>query len=226
MAGQQSRRLAAFAFFEYMATNVYIDGFNLYYGSLKRRWPQYKWLDLERFCQGLLPGRDINRIRYFTARVFNSPRTHGVFQRQTTYLRALETLQSVMVHFGQFRVHDVWMPLSEPPYDVVKVQRTEEKGSDVNLAAYLLLDCFAEEFDEAVVISNDSDLESPIRMVRDCFAKDVLVINPHPKSKQSSRLRDAASSDYQSINQRHFRNNQLPPEISDAQGTFTKPPEW
>ena len=209
-----------------MATNVYIDGFNLYYGSLKRRWPQYKWLDLEGFCQSLLPGREINRIRYFTARLLNSPRNHGVFQRQTTYLRALQTLQSVTIHYGQFRVHDVWMPLSEPPYDVVRVQRTEEKGSDVNLATYLLLDCVEGEFDQAAVISNDSDLESPVLMVRDRFAKDVLVINPHPKAKQSSLLRDASSSSYQSINQRHFRENQLPLEITDSKGAFTKPPKW
>ncbi len=63
-------------------------------------------------------------------------------------------------------------------------------------------------------------------MVRERFARDVLVINPQPRSKQSSRLRDAASSNYQSINQRHFRENQLPSEITDAKGAFTKPPEW
>ena len=47
--------------------NVYIDGFNLYYGALKGT--PYKWLDLARLCQALLPSDTIQEIKYFTARV-------------------------------------------------------------------------------------------------------------------------------------------------------------
>jgi len=38
-----------------MLTNVYVDGFNLYYGCLKGT--PYKWLDLGALCQALLPPR-------------------------------------------------------------------------------------------------------------------------------------------------------------------------
>ena len=48
-----------------MITNVYIDGFNLYYGLLKGT--SYKWLDLERFCDQLLPRNTVQKIYYFTA---------------------------------------------------------------------------------------------------------------------------------------------------------------
>ena len=48
-------------------TNVYIDGFNLFYGALKGS--EYKWLDLEALCRQLLPKDSIHRIRYFTAKV-------------------------------------------------------------------------------------------------------------------------------------------------------------
>ena len=48
-------------------TNVYIDGFNLYYGALQST--PYRWLDLERLCEFLLPGNAIGEIKYFTARV-------------------------------------------------------------------------------------------------------------------------------------------------------------
>ena len=34
---------------------------------------------------------------------------------------------------------------------------TEEKGSDVNLSTYLLLGAFEGDYEQAVVISNDSD---------------------------------------------------------------------
>lgn len=57
-----------------MITNVYIDGFNLYYGCLKRS--PYKWLDLGSLCSQLLPQNDIKRIRYFTARVKARPDNH------------------------------------------------------------------------------------------------------------------------------------------------------
>ena len=52
-------------------TNVYLDGFNLYYGCLKGQ--PHKWLDLEAMCARLLPKNEIKRIRYFTARVTDVP---------------------------------------------------------------------------------------------------------------------------------------------------------
>jgi hypothetical protein len=52
-------------------TNVYVDGFNLYYGCLKGS--PYRWLDLEALCAHLLPKHTIHRVRYFTARVAARP---------------------------------------------------------------------------------------------------------------------------------------------------------
>jgi hypothetical protein len=45
-----------------MQTNVYVDGFNLYYGALKRT--AYKWLDIRGLCALVLnPKHKIQRIR-------------------------------------------------------------------------------------------------------------------------------------------------------------------
>jgi hypothetical protein len=55
-----------------LITNVDIDGFNLYYVLLKGS--PYKWLDLEKFCDQILPKNTVQRIYYFTARV--DPRPH------------------------------------------------------------------------------------------------------------------------------------------------------
>ena len=54
-----------------VATIVYIDGFNFYYGAVKGT--PYKWLDLEALCRRLLPKDQIVKIRYFTARVASRP---------------------------------------------------------------------------------------------------------------------------------------------------------
>src|SRR5215467_15178103 len=77
--------------------NVYVDGFNLYYGCLRHT--SHKWLDLDVLCRRLLPAYDIHRIRYFTARVSgrSDPRSPAL---QATYLRALRTLPAVTIHFG------------------------------------------------------------------------------------------------------------------------------
>ena len=147
-----------------MRTNVYIDGFNLYYGAVKGT--PYRWLDVARFCAVLLPLDTIHRIRYYTAQV--KPRPHDPNQavRQATYLRALRTIPNLTIHEGHFLSHVVAMPSATNPAKMVDVIKTEEKGSDVNLAAHLLRDGFTGDFDVAVVVSNDSDLLEPIRIVQ------------------------------------------------------------
>jgi hypothetical protein len=76
--------------------NVYVDGFNLYYGCLKGS--PYKWLDLDALSRTLLPGDDIHRIRYFTARVSARPDNPACNRRQAVYLRALRTIPHLVRH--------------------------------------------------------------------------------------------------------------------------------
>ena len=78
-----------------LRTIVYIDGFNLYYGAVKGT--PYKWLDLRRMCQLLLPPNDIRRIKYFTARVIARPNDPNQPTRQETYLRALRSIPDLEI---------------------------------------------------------------------------------------------------------------------------------
>ena len=48
-----------------LITNLYIDGFNLYYRAL--RGTPFKWLDLQQLAENLFPEDTINSICYFTA---------------------------------------------------------------------------------------------------------------------------------------------------------------
>jgi len=147
-------------------TNVYVDGFNLYYGCVKGT--PYRWLNISKLCTLLLPGHSINRIRYFTALVTPTPNDPQLLQRQLTFIRALRTIPNLSVHYGLFMTHSVWRPLANPQTtgpNMVEILDTKEKGSDVNLATYLLMDGFKREYEMAVVISNDSDLVEPIKLV-------------------------------------------------------------
>jgi len=74
----------------------------------------------------------------------------------------------------------------------VEVLRAEEKGSDVNLATHLVRDAFRGEFDVAVVISNDSALYEPIRIVTHELKKPVGLLVPE-RVTISTKLKPIAS---------------------------------
>ena len=74
---------------------------------------------------------------------------------------------------------------------VAEFHAVEEKGSDVNLAAHLLNDAWKGLFDAAAVISNDTDLVTPIRMVTGERGKTVFIVRPgrwqvSPKPSQAA----------------------------------------
>ena len=98
--------------------NLYIDGFNLYYGALKRT--PYKWLDLAKLAQSLLPSDKIQELHYFTARVSSRAYNPTAAHDQGLYIRALKTLPNLQIKYGQFTTHSVPMYLSnvDPPQSV------------------------------------------------------------------------------------------------------------
>src|SRR5207248_1125272 len=118
--------------------------------------------------------------KYYTARVTARPGDLDQPVRQQLYLRALGTLTGVSIHYGHFLSHEVTMPLPLIPgqrQKYTRVIKTEEKGSDVNLATHLLHDAHMGRFEVAVIVSNDSDLLEPIKIVREELGKKVGILN-------------------------------------------------
>jgi hypothetical protein len=204
---------------------VYIDGFNLYYGLL--RGTPYKWLDLERLCQNMLPGHEIQRVRYFTAQVVIRPGEPDTASRQHAYLRALATIPTVSIHLGHFLTKIVRMPLACPAPGgprTVEVIKTEEKGSDVNLASYLLVDAFRNDAEAFVLISNDSDLMEPLRIVRHEFGKVVGLLNP--QVRQSRAMLRCKPTFVKQIRHGVASISQFPKELQDKHGMIVRPETW
>lgn len=207
-----------------MATIVYIDGFNFYYGAVKGT--KNKWVDYAALCQRLLPKDTIVKIRLFTATVKSAPGDPSQASRQHAFLRALSTYPIIEIHYGHFSTRVTTMPLASPLSPTVttaRVRKTEEKGSDVNLATYLLLDAFQSKCDTAVVISNDSDLAEPIRVAREELGVEVGVVNPHLRSSRSKRLKGTF---FKRLRPGLIEQCQLPSELTDASGTIHKPEAW
>ena len=207
-----------------MKVNVYVDGFNLYYG-VKRKC--CKWLDLSAVCRRMMPSEQIQRMRYFTAAVKPTSDDPEKPNRQQVFIRALRTIPNLTIHYGHFRQDDVWMYLAEPPASgpsKVLVRKFEEKGSDVNLATWLLLDGFNRDYQLAIVVSNDSDLAEPIRVVRQHLGIEVGVWNPR-SARPVSELRTAAAF-CECIPKSLLRQSLFPDSMRDDWGEFCKPQEW
>ena len=209
-----------------MITNLYVDGFNLYYRALKDT--PFRWLDLRKLGETLFPQDSIHRVCYFTARLDARPGNPSQPQRQQAYLRALSTLPGFDVYYGSFRSGLKRRPLAEPlpglPTHVL-VRNSEEKGSDVNLATRLLVDGFNGEYEQAAVVSNDADFAGAMRYVRDDLGLRVTVVNPDSKNTSSSELAGAATY-VKRLWKSHLRRSQLPDKLADAVGTITKPGGW
>ena len=115
-------------------------------------------------------------------------------------------------------------PTMAPYADAIKVRvhAMEEKGSDVNLACHLVNDAWAGRFDAAVVISNDTDLVEPIRIVTQELKKNVLILSTS-KFGASPPLQKVATSVLH-IHNSHLKAAQFPTAIPGT--TIIKPSSW
>ena len=109
-------------------------------------------------------------------------------------MRALDTLPGFEAHYGVIRLRTKVRQLADPipglP-EYVRIIDSEEKGTDVNLATRLLVDGFNGAYEQAVIVSNDSDLASPMRYVRDELGRKVIVVNPDNNNYTHRDLVDA-----------------------------------
>lgn len=149
------------------------------------------------------------------------------------FWRALKTLPNFEIIEGDFRTREVSAPVVTPPPNFIRVFKTEEKGSDVNLAAHLLLDGFRDNYECAIVVSGDSDLVTPIRMVRDELKKPVGILNPQRLSgpncrppRKNAGLQHAATFYQNGVTWAQLLGAQFPNTMMDSVGTFHKPGTW
>ena len=220
----------------------YIDGFNFYYLRLKGN-PHIKWLNLKLLGDQIVPyNTSVVGIKYFTADVsgkFNAKAP----RRQKIYFNALNTIPEIEIIKGRFVFRKNWATLTNPletnipnyrwnspKPSSVKIDKIEEKGSDVNLASHLVLDACQDKFDIAYVITNDTDLVEPIRIVSQVLGKEVVIVGPtlfteikKPNGKKQKlylpdkKLKEVATS-FCCISEVQLQNAQFPDTIIDNNG--------
>lgn len=154
-----------------MRTIVCVDGFNLYHRLLKHD-RSLRWLNIEALIRRMLFDNDeLVAIKYYTAPVSKAI-DEDAPRKQETYLNALRSTPIVSTYFGSFLASEKWAGLIHPPRfkpelseelqpphpSVVRIRKFEEKGSDVNLGVHLVEDAYLNNFDLAIIVSNDTGL--------------------------------------------------------------------
>jgi 6-hydroxy-3-succinoylpyridine 3-monooxygenase len=172
-----------------LRTRVYVDGYNLYYGCLRGSYD--KWLDVYRlFADYVLPSIRVDfddqqadsellpeAVQYFTARIVESAaRGPDSVSSQARYHAALRKLHGARVQVveGYYSLTKACVPLIDDAYphrqprecDRVLVWKLEEKQSDVNLAISAYHDALTGQIEQAVIVSNDTDLAPALQMIR------------------------------------------------------------
>lgn len=192
------------------------------------------------------PGEIVKAVNYYTAPVSgkidpDAPR------RQNLLLSALRTVPEISIHKGRFLYQEKWAGLIKPPRakpsayvwntpepDVVRIAKTEEKGSDVNIASHLVRDAFLSAFDIAYVLTNDTDLCEPIRIVSEEVGKKVRIVAPNRPGRHTHRyipipapslIRHADGVHY--VDDTELQNSQFPSVVHRVgKKPLNKPISW
>ena len=155
-----------------LKTIVYVDGFNLYYSSLKNT--PYRWLNVKKVIKSILDSsiHKIIEIKYFTAKPFDpsSANKHDI------YMKALGTLTKFKIIYGKYKLRDIKGLTKKNK--LITVSRREEKETDVNIASEIVYDCCKENIESIVLLSNDTDLKKPLWFARKKLDKKVVIITP------------------------------------------------
>ena len=218
-----------------MNTTIYIDGLNLHY-SLDNT--PYKWLNVKSLTENILNSslHKIIKIKYFTA----IPTKADSARKHHLYLQSLKTLQNIEIIYGKHKRRRIKGKLIK--YDpklnkeiitdkTVKIFKPEEKETDVNIASHIVYDACKENIDCVVLLSNDTNLKTPLKFVKYRLKKKVVIITPTKRlenpsepirsNKSHIELRKLSNANL-SIEELHLKDSQFPDVVN---GIF-RPKDW
>jgi len=167
---------------------AFIDGYNLYHAIDDARRHDLKWLNLWELCEALIrndPRAELVEVFYFSAYATWKPEQYA---RHRHYVAALKSA-GVKIILGNFK---------KKPRKCNRCLNEwtahEEKESDVNIAIHLLDKAHRDEYDEALLLTADTDLTPAIRMVRERYRhKSIIAVLP-PGRQYVASLIDASNS--------------------------------
>ncbi len=160
--------------------------------------------------------QELVEIKYFTSRVSNNPEKQ---KRQSIYLEALDSV-GVEIYYGHYQRDTITCKVCGsvwPNYN--------EKMTDVNIASQIIIDAYKDRYDAAILISGDSDLVPPIKVVHESFNKKRVVVAFPPKRHNNSVALVAKGSF--TIGRKKLVDSQFDEEVTKRDGfRLKKPTDW
>ena len=196
----------------------FVDGFNLYHAIERAALgdPEFinaKWLDLEKLCSFFVDTNieELSGIKYFTTLSWKPTS----LPKQQMYISALlAKSHCVEIVYGKFKKKTRNCPECKNSYI-----GHEEKLTDVNIAIYLLESALKNTFDEAVIVSADSDLLPAILAIKRNFPGKKVSVLP-PFCHTANDLKNNADAKYK-MTRKHLLSSQLPETQVNP-----RPTEW
>lgn len=197
--------------------NIYVDGFNFYFGLKSKMWKKYYWLDTVSFFEKFMKeNQTLVNVYYCTA----IQKNNGKKERQDLFFSANKLNPKFKLILGKFLQKKVRFGGNE-------YITFEEKQTDVNIAVQMIRSVILDQCDISIIVSADSDLIPPINLIRElnpnhkiyCFFPP----NRHSAdlTKQSDGIINLAR--YES----RFKTSLLPEKLSLQNGYVIEiPPSW
>lgn len=198
--------------------NVYIDGFNFYYGLKSKFWKRYYWLDIVKFYEYFLKeNQQLGTVYYFTAKPFDE----GQKARQAKFLSANECNTKFQVIYGKFLQKEIRLKNGG-------IENTfEEKQTDLNIAVELIRNILKSSCDISILVSGDSDLVPAISLCKEINTSHKILAHFPPKrqSKHLSNICDAVF--HLERYENRFAKCQLDENVTLPNGhIISKPTNW
>ena len=213
---------------------VYIDGFNLYHAlddlnfhfkgrrklqmkAPEHRVPHYKWLDLWRLSENLLRDyQDLVSVNYYSA--FAHHRSAEGVRRHADYIAALEHA-GVRVVMSNFKASHAGCRKCGHTW-----KSHEEKESDVRIAIDIVSGALLDQYDDAMILSADSDMKPAKELVEDVAPdKNVFAVAPPGRYSHARDLKPVMEATKGRVAKSLF-----PQEIRDSNGDLivTRPSKY
>lgn len=202
---------------------AFVDGFNLYHAIASLQQNHLKWVNLRSLVATFTDPavHDLREVFYFSAFATWLP---NQLIRHRKYVEALKA-HGVTPVMGQFKAKDrsckhcgnTWIG-------------HEEKETDVNIALWLLREAYKNNFDEAFIVSRDSDLTPAVRMVSSEFPnKSIKILSPPNAGHSKEMAQIVGDKKLASIKPIHLQRSLLPATILSSDTGLPlvyRPPEY
>lgn len=195
---------------------AFIDGFNLYHSIDDLEVNDHlKWLDLWKMCNNVTNSvEELIDVYYFTADMFWNGEKKG---RHSIYINALKSkdVKVVKGRFAKMTKRDIKTGN--------KVLIYEEKETDINIALHMIRLAVEDEYDQAILLTADSDQVPTVKLLTEVFNKEVKLLKPIGRKADQLQRNSTFSK---RIDLKLLEESLLPDTINYQGATYTKPKKY